>query len=68
MEGIIKIVDHYMNKISPHTPTHLKDSQSPIDELQVLYFLPKHNTLFRADATSMYINIGPEVGIDVITQ
>jgi hypothetical protein len=65
-EAISKIADFYMKNIIPHTPTHLRDSQSPVNIIHNIGPLPPKSKLFTADATSMYTNIQPDVGIPSI--
>jgi hypothetical protein len=52
-----------MKKIIPCSPTHLKDSQTLINEIKEIGVLPPHTKLFTADASAMYINIRLDVGI-----
>jgi hypothetical protein len=65
-EVISKIADYFMKQIIPSTPTHLKDSQTLIKEIKEIGQLPPHAKLFTADATAMYTNIQPDVGIEAI--
>jgi hypothetical protein len=65
-EGISKIADYYMKKITPHTPTHLRDSPSLVNIIHNIGPLPPKTKLFTADATSMCTNIQPNVGIPAI--
>jgi hypothetical protein len=53
-----------MKQIIPSTATHLKDSQTLIKEIKEIGQLPPHAKLFTADATAMYTNIHPDVGIE----
>jgi hypothetical protein len=55
-----------MKQTIPSTPTHLKHSQTPIKEIKEIGQLPPHAKLFTADATAMYTNIQPDVGIEAI--
>jgi hypothetical protein len=55
-----------MKQIIHHTPTHLRDSQALIDNIKDLGPLPPNAKLFTADATAMYTNIQPDVGINEI--
>jgi hypothetical protein len=66
VEGISKIADYYMKKIIPHTPTHLRDSQSLVNTIHSIGPLPPKAKLFTANATTMYTNIQPDVGIPSI--
>jgi hypothetical protein len=54
-----------MKKIIPHAPTHLRDSQTLIKEINKIGPLPSNAKLFPADATAtaMYTNIQHNVGI-----
>jgi hypothetical protein len=52
-----------MKKIIPHAPTHLRDSQTLIDEINKIGPLPPKAKLFTSDATEMYTNIKPDVRI-----
>lgn len=65
-EGISKIADHYMTQIINHIPAHLKESQALINDMNDLGALPPNAKLFRADATSIYTNIQPDIGINAI--
>jgi hypothetical protein len=44
-------------------PTYLRDSQEAVDSFRVMDPLPENARLFTSDATAMYTNIGPTVGI-----
>jgi hypothetical protein len=47
-------------------PTYLRDSQETVDSLKAMGALPAHARLFTSDATDMYTNIEPTVGIAAV--
>jgi hypothetical protein len=55
-------LDYKMKSLLPFVKTHLKNSTTVIQETKGLT-LPKEAKLFSADATSMYTNIGTDIGI-----
>jgi hypothetical protein len=55
-----------MKKKIPYAPTHLQDSQTLIEEIKKIGPLPSNAKLFTADATAMYTDIQPDVGISSI--
>jgi hypothetical protein len=55
-----------MRRLLPYISTNLHDSQHVIDLVTNLGTLPPHARLFTADATAMYTNIEPDVGVQEI--
>jgi hypothetical protein len=67
-EHISKWIDHHLKRIIKTTPTFLRDSQQVVMELKAIGQLPPHARLFTSDATAMYTNIEPGVGITAIKE
>jgi hypothetical protein len=65
-EHISKWIDHHLKRVIKTTPTFLRDSQQVVMELKAIGELPPHTRLFTSDATAMYTNIEPGVGITAI--
>ena len=65
-EGCSKWLDYKMKDIIPLVPTHLRDSNQVVQELNDLGELPLHAKLFTADAISMYTNIKTQHGLEVL--
>jgi hypothetical protein len=65
-EHISNWIDYHIKRIITSSPTFLKDSQQVLQELKVMGPLPPHAILFTSDATAMYTNIEPNVGIGAI--
>ena len=61
-----KWLDYWLQKLKPHIPTYVKDSQQVLNETKQLR-LPANAKLFTADAASMYNNIDTEHAIRVIS-
>jgi hypothetical protein len=55
-----------MRRLLPYMSTYLRDSQHVIDLVNNLGTLPPHARLFTADATAIYTNIEPDVGVQAI--
>jgi hypothetical protein len=62
-EAASKWLDHHMRRLLPYITSYLRDSQHVIDLVTDLGTLPSHARLFTADATAMYTNIEPDVGV-----
>jgi hypothetical protein len=65
-EEASKWLDHHMRRLLPYIYTYLRDSQHVIDIFTNLGTLPPNARLFTADATAMYTNIEPDVGVQAI--
>ena len=57
-----KWLDYWLQKLKPHIPTYVKESQQVLNETKPLR-LPANAKLFTANATSMYNNIDTEHAI-----
>jgi hypothetical protein len=66
LEAASKWLDYQLRKISNAVPTYLRDSQEVITSLIEMGTLPPNAILFTADATAMYTNIEPAVGIAAV--
>jgi hypothetical protein len=62
-EAASKWIDHHMRRLLPYISTYLRDSHHVIELVTNLGTLPPHARLFTADATAMYTNIEPDVGV-----
>ena len=63
---ISKFIDYKLQPFTTTIPSYIKNSSKLLDKLDRITFLPKNARLFTSDATSMYTNIDPDEGIDVL--
>jgi hypothetical protein len=66
LEAASKWLDYQLRKIANAVPTYLRDSQEVITSLREMGSLPPNARLFTADATAMYTNIEPAIGIAAV--
>lgn len=60
-----KWLDYWLQKLTPHIPSYVKNSQQVLDELSTLN-LPPNAKLFTTDANAMYNNIDTSHALSVI--
>jgi hypothetical protein len=63
---ISTFIDFKLQPFTKKVPSYIKNSTSLLNEIDQLPTLPKRAKIFTSDATSMYTNIDPKEGIDVI--
>jgi hypothetical protein len=66
LEAVSKWLDFQLRWITKKVHTYLRDSQEAVDSLRAMGALPTRARLFTSDATSMYTNIEPAVGIATV--
>jgi hypothetical protein len=63
---VSKWLDFQLRRITKQVPTYLPDSQEAVDPLRAMGALPTHARMFTSNATDMYTNIEPTVGIAAV--
>ena len=66
LEAVSKWLDYQLRRITKYVPTYLRDSQEAVDSLRAMGALPANARLSTSDATAMYMNIEPAVGIAAV--
>ena len=65
---ISTFIDYKLQPFTTTNPSYIKNSTKLLDKLDRIPKLPKNARLFTSDATSMYTNIDPEEGINILRQ
>jgi len=68
MNCLSRWVDYWLQQLTPHVGTYLKDSHTLLKKIQSLEDLPPNAHLFTADANSMYTNIDTAHALSVISR
>jgi hypothetical protein len=63
---ISTFIDYKLQPFTQKVPSYIKNSTSLLNQIDKLPTLPKQARIFTSDATSMYTNIDPDEGIEVL--
>ena len=63
--NISEYIDHYINPLSTHHPSYLKDTYHFLEKLKPIA-VPSHTHIFTIDVDSLYTNINTTMGVQAV--